>query len=324
VGKIVTFFFILVTASANADLLLDKDKVFEPIFKEVKNPWVVQGVFELPFYSFYLGAPSVHGVAYLPNFAPRVGPRINFKDLGTTLTFALPIPESEKHRRGDSRLLALVLNSYWHENAIDIYFQKFRGFYMSSPFTELSFHKPDRYPQLPDASVINYGFNWYRVVNPTRYSLKAAFDLTEFQTESGGSWIYNPFFNHFEIFLGDKFVAGSANETQVPPNLASGRFDTVGAAAGYGYTLIHGRLFATAQGALGPALQFQQLQRSNHSDSVSASFSAKLNVNFSAGWNYDEYMGGVKFLLDTLWAEVQGIQVYSSLINAQVFFGHRF
>lgn len=307
------------------DLNLNKEKIFEPIFKESDRPWMVQGVLEAPFYSFYLGAPKVSGVAYVPNFVPRIGPRLIYKDVGVVFTFALPQPPTEKRRRGSSQVRGITVNSYWRQNAMDLYVQQLKGFYVSSPFTELSFNKPERYPQLPDARVLTFGLNWYYVANPERYSLKAAFDLTEFQTRSGGSWVYNPFYNHLAISVGQTFVPGIGNDAlRSLPNLASARMDSVGMAFGYGHTFIMGHYFTTVQGALGPAIQYQRIRRNDGEDTGLGGFGAKLNMNISAGWNNEEYVGGAKFLLDTLWGRVGDTQLWSSLVNVQFFFGHRF
>lgn len=178
-GKTLVLFFFAWSAAA---IEIDKDKILEPIFKDVDRPWMIQGILEFPFYSFYLGAPSVHGIAYLPNFAPRIGPKILYKDVGATITLGLPIPGNEKRRRGDTTHTGLVLNSYWRQNAMDVFYHRFRGFYVASPFTDLSFNRPERYPQLPDARVTTYGINWYFVVRPQDYSLRAAFDLMSFSS----------------------------------------------------------------------------------------------------------------------------------------------
>ncbi len=305
--------------------LPDKDKILEPFFKESAHPWRVLGILDFPFYSFYLGAPAVHGVAYVPNFAPRLGPRILYRDIGATITMALPVPDNEKRRRGDSTHTGISFNSYWRRNAMDLYYHRFRGFYVSSPFTELSFNKPERYPLLPDARATTYGINWYFVSSPARYSLRAAFDLHEFQLKSGGSWIYNPYYNHLQISVGNEFIPGIGSESLVAlPNLASGRMDTAGMAVGYGYTYIYNHYFATAQGAIGPGLQYQRIQRTDGNDTEVVSFSAKVNVNLSTGWNNEKYVGGMKVLVDTIWAQVSDTQVYSSLINVQFFLGYRF
>jgi len=298
----------------------------EATFKNVERPWLVAGVFELPFYWFYLGAPAIRGQAYLPNFLPRLGARVGYKDMGAQITLGLPIlSESEKNRRGKSTQSGISINSYWRQNAFDLYYQRFTGFYVSDPFTELSTSKPARYPQLPDTSVTNFGLNWYYNFRPQRYSLKAAFDQNEFQLKSGGSWIVNPFYNHLEMFLGTVFVPGSsASAVSSLPNLASGRFDTLGMAAGYGYTYIDAHFFATAQGAVGPGAQYQRIRRSDGNTSEITSLAVKFNVNLAAGWNYPEYVGGLKVLVDSLSSKVVDTQVTSSMITLQLFFGQRF
>jgi hypothetical protein len=308
-----------------ADSPAENSQPLSENFRKVQASWLIEGVLTFPFYSFYLGAPDVKGVAYLPNFAPRLGPRVIYDDLGVMMTFALPIPEREVERRGDSRQDSFIFNSYWRQNAYDVYYQRIRGFYVNSPLTELTANKPDRFPQLPDTRVLNAGFNWYYVFSPGRYSLRAAFDQNEFQLHSGGSWLINPFFTHFEISLGRRFVTGSDPDglSQLP-NVASGRFDTMGAAVGYGYTYIGGHFFVTTQAAWGPGLQFQHVRRADGDDSDMWSFAAKLNVNMAGGWNYEDYVGGMKILVDSLWAEIEDTQVSSSLVSVQLFFGQRF
>jgi hypothetical protein len=295
----------------------------EPAFKQFEKPWVVQSVFDLPFYSFYVGAPAIQGVPYLPNFAPRLGVRTGYRELSVMATFSLPISESEQRRRGNSEVFTGVLNSYYRANALDIYFQKYRGFYAASPFSELSINKPDVYPQLSDARILNYGLNWYRVLDSSKYSLQAAFDFSELQTVSGGSWIYNPFYNHFEISLGTVFLPGTAAEAPNPLNLSSGKFDTLGFAFGYGHTTITDRRFYSWQIVGGPGLQRRFLTQKDQAEFEQWSLAMKGNLNLAAGWSFDDSVFGVKLLVDTIWGQVQGTQIYSSLIDLQFFAGIR-
>ena len=306
-------------ASAHAENIPDD-------FSKWKTDWTVQGVLEFPFHSFYLGAPAIHGVAYLPNFVPRLGPRITYKDTGVMVTFGLPIPEAEKTRRGDSTHSGLTINSYWRELALDAYFHKFRGFYASSPFTELSFNKPERYPQLPDARVTVYGLNVYHATNRRAYSFQAAFDFNEIQTKSGGSVVVAPFFNHFAISLGQTFIPGSdPSGLEEMPNLASADMNTFGAGGGYGHTWVFKRGFqASAQGTIGPGLQMQRIKREDGDEFERLGVAVKLNVNVSGGYNSATRLAGAKVLVDSLWAELPGSHVYSSLVNIQLFAGLRF
>lgn len=300
-------------------------EMIEDFFKPVPHPWSAQIVFELPTYNFYLGAPSIKGLSYQPNVAPQLGLKLLYKGLGTTLAFSLPIPDNERERRGDSNKTNIIINSYWRENAVDVYYQKFRGFYVASPLTEIDSDKPDRYPQLPDAQVVNYGFNWYHARNPARYSLKAAFSQSEFQTRSGGSYLHNPFYNRLTINLGDRLILGSdPGGLQSIPKLDAGRFHTLGWGFGYGYTHIRNYFFAGALVSLAPALQFQHIEREDARTIDAISWALKGNMNLATGWNYDGYVFGVKILVDSLYARVSGTELWSSLLRGQAFFGTRF
>lgn len=301
-------------------------KVLEPAAPSVDaGPWLVTGVLDVPVYTFYLGAPAVKGVAYLPNFAPRLGARVLYKNIGGIMTFGLPIPEREIERRGDSKQTNIVLSNYWRRMAMDVYYQRIRGFYANSPFTEFSTSRPDRYPQFPDTRVLNVGANGYYVLNPDTYSLKAAFEQTEFQQQSGGSWILHAFANHTELSIGDEFIPGSSSsELTEVPNVASGRFDTWGVAAGYGQTWIRRYLFVTGQIVWGPGIQYQELQRRDGTESTHVSIAAKLNINAAVGYNSTDYVAGAKVIADSIWARVETTEVSSSLVTGQLFYGQHF
>ncbi len=237
----------------------------------------------------------------------------------------MPIPPNEKNRRGDSRTTNLVINSYWRQFAYDIYYQNYRGFYINV-WTELSVHKPARYAQLPDAQVFELRnqclyFIYRRQLQPERRRLIKP----EFQRQSGGTWIANPFYNHLDMYLGKGFVPGSdSSSTPQLPNLSSGRFDTLGTAVGYGYTYVNRAYFATAQGAVNPPDFNLDIERSDDDRSAVYSLAAKLNINCSTGWNYPEYTGGVKLLVDSLWARVQDTQVTSTWSTCRFFLASAF
>lgn len=317
------FFPLLAPAETSAPAPMEKP-VEEISFEAIEQPWSIQGLAELPAYSFYLGAPNIQGVSYQPNVNVRLGTRIVWKNFGATIAFPLPIPESERERRGDSSQTSLVLNKYWRQHAADFYFQRFKSFYIASPISEFG-RRPDRYPQLPDAKISNLGLTWYYALQPKTYSLKAAFSQTEFQAQSGGSWLRAFFYNRLEVDLGERFLPGSdPNSLNTMPNLAAGRFETLGAGIGYGHTWIRERRFATAQLVAMPALQYQRIQKSQGRDGEHVTWAAKANLNLSGGWNYKKYVLGLKVLIDTQYSKINHTQVWSTLPVGQAFIGGRF
>lgn len=109
-GKIVALLLLSCQIFAS-EINEDPEVELDIPFKKIEHPWLVEAVLELPLYSFYLGAPAVDGVAYVPNFAPRLGPRLVYREFGAMITFSLPIPELEKYRRGDSVQENFIFNS---------------------------------------------------------------------------------------------------------------------------------------------------------------------------------------------------------------------
>lgn len=288
-----------------------------------ESAFIVGAVLEFPMYGFYLGSPDIYGQAYVPNFSPRLGPRIVYKKIGLRGSFALGMPDKEERRRGQSDQANAVLSFYWKKYAFDFYYQYFKGFYVSGPLTELDTHKPDRYSQLPDAKSTHWGFNWYYNVNATQFSLGSAFDQTDASIAAGESWVIVPFYRHWTIHLGDRIIKGSAADAidTIPP-LSSGTFDTLGTSIAYAKTWTFDKTYISALGGLGPGIQ-QQEYEDNGKIKDRTTIAGKLNLNLSAGFKPKEYMVGTTFILDSIYAQVSGEEVYSTLVSLEFFLSKR-
>jgi hypothetical protein len=322
VDRLIQFsLFALVTTATCTALAQDTPEAVLPTTSE--DPLIVGAVLEFPIYSFYLGSPNINGKAFVPNFAPRLGPRIAWKKLGLRATFALPIPTKEVTRRGNSEQTNFILNFYWKRYALDLYYQKFRGFYIASPFNELDESKPDRYPQLPDAEVEHMGFNFYYKIHPSDFSFENAFEQKAEAMSKGSSWIVVPFYRYWKMDLGGTFVPGSGGVTTVIPKLASGRFDTFGATWGRSRTWVRDRAFFSFLWALGPAAQLQKYVDSGNEFSKVAA-AGKLNLNGSAGVRHNDYAFGTQLMLDSVYSRITGTEIYSTLLSMEFFFNRRF
>jgi hypothetical protein len=290
---------------------------------EEVTPLIIGGVLEFPIYSFYLGSPDINGKAFVPNFAPRLGPRLAWQKLGLRATFALPIPDREIERRGKSQQQNFIFNFYWKRYALDLYYQHFKGFYIASPFTELESHKPDRYPQLPDASMKHLGFNLYYKMNPTEFNFDNAFEQTQTESTKGSSWIVVPFYRYWKMNLGGTYTPGSSGGSFQMPKLASGRFDTLGGTWGrtQSWAITDNACFTFLWG-VGPAGQLQRYVDSGHEFSKLA-LAGKLNLNGNLSWRHKEYSYGTQGMLDTVYSHITGTDIYSTLASIEFFFNKR-
>ncbi len=293
-------------------------------FKELIEPGTVKTFLELPLYSFYLGAPNVSGNAYLPNSALRLGTTFFWKSLAVGFGIALPIPKEEIDRRGNSDQLNFILSKYWRNYGVNAYYQSYRGFYLSNPISELDFHKPERFSQLPDSEAKNYGINFYKTLDDLSYSLKAGFAQKEMQTQSGGSYLISAFYNHLELDLGKKFIAGSTADTpQSAPSLQSVKLDTLGAGGGYGYTWVFEKFFMTAQGTMNLGIQ-NQVVKSNSVDDQRIAPAAKANVQLSTGYHFENSVLGIQALGDTTFSSTKEVDIYSTILNGYLYYSYRF
>ncbi len=251
-----------------------------------------------------------------------MGPRLAWKKLGLRATFALPIPNREITRRGESDQTNFIFNFYWKRYALDLYYQEFQGFYIASPFTELNAHKPDRYPQLPEAKVKHLGFNLYYKMNPAEFSFDSAFEQTQGEAKRGASWIVVPFYRYWVMDLGKTFLAGSTGGVIQMPNLASGRFHTFGSTWGRSQTWVRDSAFVSFLWGLGPAMQLQEYIDSGNEFSKIA-MAGKLNLNGSVGYRHKNYSFGAQALLDTIYSRISGTEIYSTLASIEFFFNRR-
>ncbi len=293
-------------------------------FANYSQDHYLRALIDLPIYSFYLGAPDINGVAYVPNFSPRLGAQYLFKELGASFSFALPLPPEEIERRGNSDQLDIQFNKHWREHGFDAFYQGYRGFYIASPWTEFRKDKPTRYPQIPDAEIAHYGFNYYKVVQPESYSLRAAFSQMEIQTKSGGSFLYTGFFDHLEMTRGQKYEPGTESTNNHFPKIKSARLTTVGTTLGYGYTLIYREFQISLQITGGPGIQFQKYEEEEQPLTENVFLALKGNVNGGISYHYRNHYFGGKFILDTIVSNVRNTQVYSSLASATLYYGSRF
>lgn len=303
------------------NLNMKKPEEIKPVDKRLS---LIGGVIELPIYSFYLGRPNIHGKAYVPNFSVRLGPQIMYKKMGLRATAALPIPSREIERRGESDQRNLIFSFYWRQHALDLYYQYFRGFYVSNPLTELDLHKPDRFTQFPEAESMHWGLNWYYNVDPQQFSMNSAFDQTENELKAGATWVLIPFYRHWKMTLGDRIVPGTdPDDLQTMPDLATGRFDTLGSSLAYAQTWTYQKYYLSILGGLGPGLQSQHYHDGTEQQDK-LSLAAKLNFNGSIGLKPNDYMMGVNFQLDSIYSQIADMEVYSSFVSVGCFFNKKF
>lgn len=303
----------------------EKKDALLSVFEEVSFPGRAEGFLEFPIYSFYLGAPNIQGEAYVPNFSPRFGLTLGWKEISLSSSLALPLPRSEVDRRGQTEQSNIIISRYWRNLGFNLYYQFYRGFYIASPWAELDRNRPARYPQLPEAEAINWGIHFFISLRPDQLSLSAAMGQGEIQKASGGSYFLMPFYNHLQLARGANFIQGTdPNATQVIPEVRDTHLDTIGATGGYGYIYTQDGFFASGLGGLGPGIQFQQISDSGGNKNGIMNIAGNFNLGISAGKNIQEASFGMRVLASCLASSVATLPVFSTFFDAKIFYSRRF
>jgi hypothetical protein len=290
----------------------------------IQAPFLLEALTEYPVFSFYLGAPAQDGVAYVPNTDPKVGLRLFIDGIGIAATVPVGLSYDDD-LRGKSEQASFIISPFRRSFGFDLYYQWYKGFYEVNPLTEIKPNKPARYPQLPDATAWNIGINSYFLLDSSNYSLAAAFVQTERQTASGGSWLVEPFFNENRIDLGGVFIPSTdPNLKQVQPDLHTASTKTFGSGFGYGHAWIVDRFYFTLLAAVGGGYQAIEVADIDGTQFSTACLALKANANGSIGYNFDNFVIGIKGLVDSLGTSVNSTEITSTTANIQFYFGGRF
>lgn len=321
------FFLFSFSTQAQTDSPEALPDVEAPVFEDIKKPFLLRPFFEIPTYSFYLGAPDVQGFAFVPNFAPRLGLTASWNGTQLSASFSLPIPKEEVDRRGVSEQQSYIFHTQLFDHPMDLYYQRYRGFYAGNPVHEFSVNKAERYTQFPQASVNNIGINFYYVFNRESYSPRAAFDYTKIPQRNGGSWYLMPFVSHLIIDMGDEMIIGSESDAiQAWPDIHKLSLLSAGTTVGYGHSwiLANENTIFSAQGSLGPGAQRQISEDRQFIREETVGFSGKAGGRITLARNTQDETWGGRALVDVLYSRLGSRDLYSTVLTLQLFYGARF
>ncbi len=172
------------------------------------------------------------GKSYMPNIPVGLGASVGWRgkhsmSIGGAINVAQTTPENGFRTRSDD----FQWHNYWRHVIVDAYYQKYKGFYVELPDDQ-------QYLNYPELTMQQIGLDVTYVWNGNRLSAAAAFDQSELQLRSAGSFLFgNSLFWHRVVPLGTD-VAGEPFENW-----------QAGFSAGYMYTWVLGRRWAMTIGS---------------------------------------------------------------------------
>jgi hypothetical protein len=158
---------------------------------------------------------------YTPNYPFIGGVGIALKNtiIDVRLGHGL-FPINSKEKYGKTKSLDFQLHNYWRNFIFDFSLQKYTGFYNED-------NNGNVVDTFPEMSVFQVGGELTYIFNNSRFSAKAAFDQSEIQLKSAGSFLFGS-----EVYFYRVRMDKNNSNTLESDNLQ------LGVKAGYGYSWV--------------------------------------------------------------------------------------
>lgn len=164
-------------------------------------------------------------IMYMPNNPTELGLGLAWNNTVLCFSYGYGFDFMRDKELGRTKSFDFQLHNYSRKFVLDLFVQDYKGFYMEED-------KSDLYVLCPDLGIRQFGFNGQYIFNNKRFSYKAAFNQSERQLRSAGSFLAGAGVYFTEIRSDSSFVYNGKN------NLENFQF---GINAGYVYTWVLGK-----------------------------------------------------------------------------------
>lgn len=266
---------------------------------------------------------SKNHLIYRPNRPYSLGMGVYMFDVVLELTGSLPASASSEEIYGESRARDLQVNMFGKKWGIDVYRQKYEGFYIVD--SENPVPPGNAFPQRPDIYTRNlYGTVSY-TFNNKKFSLRSSYNFTERQLRSSGSFLLFGTANGFKA-RGDSAILGPQYQSRFGPEskIIEIRSTHIGAAPGYTYSLIHhSGFFINGLLALGPAGNWIHYETEDGLDVKDVRFTSFYVARIAMGYNGQKFFAGVSYSSQSNNARFESVRLRSSTNALKILFGFR-
>ena len=228
-------------------------------------------------------APGISRFRYLANTSLTAGVGVTYQSISLNIGYAFGFLNTD-HQKGKTRDLDLQTHIYGRAWTIDLTGQFYKSFYLTPK--GLAASDANNYYIRPDLRMQLLGVSAYHLLNPSRFSFRAALLENEQQKKSAGSFLIGA-----EIFYGvikadSSLVPVSLSQNYLQKDVRRLDFIKIGPGIGYAYTYVINRRFYLT-GSLCASLS---LDYSNEHSATSKTG----NVNLNKGFIY-RIVGGYDF-----------------------------
>ncbi len=239
------------------------------------------------------------------------------------IAVAVPLDQKNEYIYGSSDARDLQLNLFGKKWGIDLFNQKYEGFYITDPRVKIPPSTP--YPQHGDITTRNVGVTGHYVFNNKKFSFRSAYNFTEKQLHSAGSFILFGSISRFKTvgdsaLLGEDYAQAFGNAATIKEIKST----SLSVAPGYTYSLIHKGFFINGALAVGPAHNWLFYETESNQTRNDIKFSTFFVARIGMGYNGDRFFTGISYTNQGNNAKFDIIQLMSSTGMLKILFGYRF
>jgi hypothetical protein len=264
--------------------------------------------------------PGSEKINYKPNNSFSMGLGVYLFEIGAEITFAVPINEKNVSTYGSTEAREFNANFLGNGWGMDVFRQKYRGFY----FPVRSGSSPDTFVKRPDIELANTGINGIYVFDRKRFSLKSAYNYSERQIKSGGSFIITGNLNTLRLEADSVILSQQSNQPKASSDFQLMRYTTLSVAGGYTYTLVYRSFFLNGALSIGPAHNWILYSRPGEQEQYDIALNTFSDIRVALGYNSDRFFGGMSLVSQSRNIRFENIQFASTNTIAKLLIGYRF
>lgn len=259
---------------------------------------------------------------YRPNNLYSVGVGFNVFELSLELSMAIPLDVKSRTTYGPSDIRDLNLSFIGKHWGVDVYSQRYKGFYIENRNQGPA--SPDPIIKRSDILLTNTGGNFIYAFNRRKYSIRAAFNYSERQIKSAGSFVIAGSINGAnlqadssvmrQIYSPDAYSVSSFRKFQ---------YASFGLAPGYAQSLIYKDFFLNAAVSFGPAHYWIKYEAEGDTD-YDLSINTYADLRFAVGYNSDRFFGGLSYVLQSRNIRFEDIEFTNGSSVLKFLVGYRF
>jgi len=319
ISVLIIFLGGLVTTNAQTDSLRGKyvqpfpDKFFIwPVIKKRELSFDIKNRFD-----------QSQKLSYKPNNTFSVGLGIYLFEVGIELALAVPIDERSRDTYGASDVRDLQANFLGKHWGVDIYHQNYSGFYVANPNPTAS--SPDAFIKRSDIELINKGIGGMYAFNKNKFSLKSAYNYSERQIKSAGSFVLSGALNTFQL-QADSSVLSQVYTPALTSTSSFQQFKYTGLSVvpGYSYTVVYKSFFLNGVFSYGPAHYWISYTALDQSTRYDISINTFADIRVALGYNTDRLFGGLSYRAQTRDVRFEDIQFTNASSTIKLLIGYRF